>query len=355
MNVKALIPLVAGLGIGGLALTLGIKTLKNARAGQRPVTKVGIWGAKQNIPRGRAIRAEMLTELTYPKDLIPEGAFESKDNLVGRVPNLAAPRGLPVLEGMLTPPGTRPGIFVKPGYRAVAVKIDAGSGVDYHLEPGRFVDVVASFKVRRDGRNETIAKTIVENAELGAVGERLSPAASDEEGQSRGRPVRAVTLFVKPEQVKTLLLAEQRGRIKLSLRGDEDDSEVRDSVWLSDNQLMGLAAAGDEEQPGQPAVKPGAALEWFRGLFTGQAKLAARGSPMPRSWILKIYRGDKREVLEFKNADSHELVEPAKAATAGRQVSSGPTGPGVSVPPRTPASGGDDDQGAGFEPAELMG
>lgn len=302
MNVKALVPLVAGLGIGGVALVMGINTLKSARAAQKPVPMAKLWGAKDAIPRGREIQPEMLKEIPFPAKSLPAGAFTEKEKLVGRVLRIVAPGELPVLESMLTPPGTRPGIFVKTGYRAVAIKIDSGSGVDYHLEPGRFVDVVASFKVRRQGRRETIARTIVENAELAAVGPRLSPETGDEEsGTPRGRSVRAVTLFVQPDQVKQLLLAEQMGRIKLSLRGEEDVAALDDSTWVSDLELTGeLDQELETDEPETEIPVPTGAL----------AMLSAPTEPAgpDLSWSVSVYRGRREETIQFKDRESSERV-----------------------------------------------
>ncbi|MBK9121379.1 MAG: Flp pilus assembly protein CpaB [Phycisphaerales bacterium] len=322
MNAKALVPLVAGLGVGGLALFLGINTLKNAQATPQPVAKVKLWAPTQDIPRGTAIRDEMLTALSFPRELVPTGAFLKKDELVGRVPKLVAPAGLPVLESMLAPAGTRPGIFVKPGYRAVAVKIDSGSAVDFHLEPGAFVDVVASFQVRRNNRQETIARCIVENVELAAVGPRVSPGTNDDaDSQRRNQQVRAVTLFVKPDEVPKLLLAEQRGRIKLSLRGEFEETSKRDAEFVSDMELLGETPPADASKPSENPLS-----RWMQGLFAPQTApeppappvLAAvpppPAEPTEPEWVVRVFRGDREEVVRFKSRESRERVPAAKSA-----------------------------------------
>lgn len=353
MNVRALLPLIAGLGIGGLALFLGISTLKNARASQQPSPKVKLWAAAADIPRGTEIKDEMLQALAFPAELVPKGAFKEKAQLVGRVPQIVAPGGLPVLESMLAPPGTRPGIFVKPGFRAVAVKIDSGSGVDFHLEPGRFVDVVGSFKIRRNNRTETIAKTIVENAELAAVGPRLSASGADEDGAARARTVRAVTLFVKPDQVKTLLLAEQQGRIKLSLRGMDDQDPAHDAQWVSDFDLMGQINADKSELRPAPEPPP-TALSWLGGLLASVAATsgpAAAPEAVVPPWVLRIYRGPREEVIQFKSRDSSDRIGTGVAGlgkgAGNREQEPVPVGASP-APPSTGTSGGIE-----FEPEEL--
>lgn len=318
MNVKALVPLVAGLGIGGVALKLGMSTLQQARAGQRTVAKVAVWAPKEDLPRGVEIREEMLQEMAFPTDLVPNGAFKEKDKekLVGRIPRTEAPAGLPVLESMLAPAGTTPGINPKAGFRAVAVNIDAGSGVDYHLEPGAFVDVVGSFRIK----NETVAKTIVENAEIAAVGPRLSPAtgkAEDKEKDRSPQQVRAVTLFVKPDQVKKILLAEQQGKIKLSLRGADDTAEQKNDAFVSDRELLGLPAE-EKEATG----KSGPVSNWLRDLLKRSAKpapvlAAAPPQKVDEPWRVRIYRGPAEEQVQFKSRNSSERLNGTGSSDPG--------------------------------------
>lgn len=361
MNAKALLPLIAGLGIGGLALVLGINTLKSSRAAQAPAPRLNVWAAKEDVPRGTELSADLLVAVPCAADLVPPGAFKKQEELVGRIPRMVAPAGLPILETMLAPAGTKPGIFVKPGYRAVALKIDAGSGVDYHLEPGCFVDVVGSFKVRRDGRTQTIARTVAENAEVAAVGQRLSPAREAEPGKGekdKSQTVRAVTLFVKPELVPKLLLTEQEGRIKLSLRGYSEGEELNDDKWVSDADLMGEEQTEDKQSPDGDQAAAGA-LGLLKGLFTKPSatpaapQLAAVPPPAPalERWILRVYRGTQEEVLQFKSADSSERVddegEPAAAPPPAQPVAPPPVDLNPVHEPEP--------QGVSSEPEELAG
>jgi Flp pilus assembly protein CpaB len=132
----------------------------------------------------------MLTPMAFPVKLVPASALKDKEQVIGRVPRVEAPAGLPILEEMLLAPGEPAGVHVPPGLRAVAVKIDEGSGVDFHLEPGCHVDVIGYFTVRDRNRQETVARTIIENVRVAAVGPRLSAVTA--EGEERAsRPTRA--------------------------------------------------------------------------------------------------------------------------------------------------------------------
>jgi pilus assembly protein CpaB len=320
MNGKTLIPLAAGLGIGGFALWMGFNTLRNARGAQQAPTEIPLWSPKTDVPRGTEITEEMLQPLQFPASLLPPGAVQHKQDLVGRVPRLDLAAGLPILDELLLPAGARAGIFVRAGFRAVAVKIDEGSGVDYHLEPGAYVDVVGSFNVQRNGRQEMCAQTIVENVEIAAVGPRLSFVGKEEsggknQGARENRLVRAVTLFVKPEDVPKLLLTEQQGHLKLSLRGGGDSAEVGSRRTVSDQELTGTEPdSAPKSGAGAPSL-----LERLRGLFTkpqstppataAAAPVAAR-PVLDLTWAVAVCRGTGREMVHFKNRDSCERVEP---------------------------------------------
>jgi Flp pilus assembly protein CpaB len=228
--------------------------------------------------------------MKFPQELAPQGAVSDKEKIVGRVPHTGVPAGVPILDNMLLPPGVKAGIHVPPGFRAVAVKIDEGSGVDNHMQPGCRVDVVGYFTIKQSGKTETVARTIIENVEVAAVGQRLSPdAPSKSEGKdgkssSSGKPekpARAATLLVKPEQVPTLLLAEQKGEIKLSMRGLEDTSLAGRDDKTHEKDVTG---EGDAEQKAAAEQKKQTDLlanfmDGFKKKEKAEAKLEETAAP----------------------------------------------------------------------------
>ncbi len=312
MNAKALIPLIAGLGIGGLALKMGFDTLKNARGTQKPVDAVQVWGAARDILRGDVVTEDMLKPITFPSNLLPSGAVSEKDEIIGRVCEIDTPTSMIILDHTLLPPGETRRLRVKPGFRAVSVKIDEGSGVDFHLEPGCFVDVVGSFNVRGDGgKVETVASTLLENVEVAAVGERISPATAKEDEGKRPekRKVRAVTLFVKPEQVAKLHVTEQKGRIKLALRSDDDGGTIRNGQWVSELELSGQRRQAPPP-PSEPAGDPFDA--------SALAMLMTPSEPAQQNWVVGIYRGSaaKKEEVVFSDKNAIEPLTPTSDASA---------------------------------------
>lgn len=322
MNAKSLIPLVIGLGVGGYALKMVFDTVKRAQ-GAKPET-VNVWTAREDIPRGTSIDETSIQAVEFPANAVPEGAFQVKEDLLGRVPRITAPANLPILEPMLLPPGSNAGLWVRPGFRAVSIKIDESSGVSNLLQPGSRVDMIGYFKTTRGGRRETISRTLIENVEVAAVGARINIAV-EVDGKKRGvKPARAVTLFVRPESVTKIHLAEQMGKIKLSMR-NSDDGAVRDVDDRStENDVLGLPAQAVQ------VADNGSLLDKFKAMFAKQkgemdAKLKALAQkPGPLSQpstftvepvhTMVIVNGSKRSVLGWSSMDSTEpfLVESPK-------------------------------------------
>lgn len=316
MKGKAIIPLVAGLCVGGLALKIGWSTLQKAQGAQPELAQA--WASKEPLSRGVPITEAMLSSLKFPAQYLPPGSVKKKEDLVGRVPAMEAPAGLPIVESMLHPRGTPPGIFVPPGLRAVAVKIDESSGVDYHIEPGAHVDVVGYFMTRRDSKQEIVARTLIENVEVAAVGQKLQPGAGEQTDKSgKAKPARAVTLLVKPEFVPKLHLAEQRGKIKLSLRNEIESDGDRVATNTTEDDILGA-----------PPPKQGNVMDQLTALFARRnsagdsADAAARARaeaerlaaeqaaalPPPPAWVMSVWNGEDRQRLGWARMDSIEAM-----------------------------------------------
>jgi hypothetical protein len=129
MRPKTMIPLIAGLGIGFVAVKMGLDMVRHAQATQERQTAVVV-SASQIEPTAQ-IRPEMLGTRQVPQSLVPPGAFTSATDVAGRVTRTMIPKGMVLSEALLAPAGTTPGLQsrIPDGYRAVAVKVDEASSV----------------------------------------------------------------------------------------------------------------------------------------------------------------------------------------------------------------------------------
>ncbi|MCK4851420.1 MAG: Flp pilus assembly protein CpaB, partial [Phycisphaerae bacterium] len=242
MKSKAIIPMLVGVGIGLLALKMGWNYIEKSRlsaAASQGDTPVVV--ASRSVSPGTPIQLADLKTVQWPRSAVPGEAYADPQKLVGRVNQAPLSADLPILEPMLTPPGTTPGLpaLIPSGYLAMAVKVDEFSGVGGFLKPGDKVDVVATFNVKRakSGPTKTVTRTILQNVTISAVGQVKEPGENNQ-------PiiVRSVTLLVKPRQAQWLSMASSRGTIRLSLRsGRGADSTSTLSAITFEELLRGKA------------------------------------------------------------------------------------------------------------------
>lgn len=250
MKGKALIPLVVGLAVGLIAIKYTMDTVKKAGADSAEYVPVVV--AMTDIPASVQIKPEMMKVIKSPKTpLLPPDVFSSADALVDRVSLKSIPQGSPLLPSMVAPEGTPPGLGgrLPEGFRAVTVKIDESSGVGYLIHPDDWVDVLVVMDVQKKGRRETISRVILQNVQVGAVGQVLNDF-TEEKG---ARNVKSITLVVKKEDVPKLHLAQTRGRITLAMRGSED-ANTGENAEATESEVL-----GQEDEEALLAVAKGAA------------------------------------------------------------------------------------------------
>lgn len=174
--------------------------------------------AAVDVPPGTPLRAETVRLVAWPATALPAGAFQSVDELQGRVVLTSLVADEPILAGKLAPVGSGAGLppIIPPGMRAVSVPVNEVIGVAGYVLPGSRVDVLAT--TSPSGRPEdTTTKVVLTNVQVLAAGTRL-------EQQQEGEPMQisVATLLVTPEQAERLTLAVTEGKIHLALRNPLD-------------------------------------------------------------------------------------------------------------------------------------
>ncbi len=326
MKSKAMIPMLVGVGIGLLALKMGWdyveKNRVSAAASQGDTTVVV---ASRAVSPGIRLQLLDLKTVDWPRSAVPSEAYVDPEELVGRVNLRSLSAELPILESMLAPPGTTPGLpaLIPPGYQAMAVKVDEFSGVGGFLKPGDKVDVVATFNVKRSksGPTDTVTRTILRDITVSAVGQEKQ-ASEDNQAMI----VRSVTLLVKPRQAQWLSLASTRGTIRLALRSGQSADSTSPLPAIDFEQLL------RGELYNQTASRGGQSKSWIKSLLTPK-----KAPPVPvvsepvkvvkvdPHWKVQIFRGLKGEEIIFENVNSSRRMEPgsleeeSQGAPAGLQ------------------------------------
>jgi pilus assembly protein CpaB len=247
MRIIAVLVLVFGVALAGGALffaTEYFKEIKASMAQQGPDT-VRVLVAKQALNYGATIQPGNLRWVEWPKSAVPPGAFTSVEDLLGkkgaekRIVLRAIDPGEPLLESKITKLGESPRMAMNlgAGMRAVSISIDAISGVSGFVAAGDRVDILLT----RTQQDQLTSSVILQDITVIAVDQR-----SNAEGASP-RLGRTVTVEVDTNQAQKLALAQQVGRLSLTLRGiGETDDGILKPVTAA--ELSDFAAPEKEEE-----------------------------------------------------------------------------------------------------------
>lgn len=173
---------------------------------------------------GRALVAAGDVKLReMPVEFIPKGAVSRLGDAVGRMARVPLYPGEVLLASKLAPPGETPGLVhgIPAGERAVTIQVNEIIGVGGFIEPGHRVDIIATFdqELMEVDRSQLLLQDILVLAVAQATGARHGPVQEVREYTS-------VTLAVTPQDATRLVLADERGSLRLLLRPWGDDRVV---------------------------------------------------------------------------------------------------------------------------------
>lgn len=205
-----------------------------------------------------------------------EGAA-TLESMVGAVVRRHLDTDEPVTAAQIIKPGQRGFLaaVLRPGMRAVTVQIDKVSGNSGLVFPGDHVDLILTLELiggRNISSRSLASETILKNVRVIAMGQRVETFASID-AQVEERPATTATLEVVPEHAERINVAQQLGRLALSLRSladetgkaedqiiggilpDPNDPNSRQMTWASDVSAALRAQEVRAEPKAEPAKK----------------------------------------------------------------------------------------------------
>ncbi len=238
---------LVGLGVAGGAVFIA-RTQLETTSDATTSGIVEVVAAAEDIPFGSAIESHMLTSIRWPSESVPKGVFTEFETLLPRAggeprrAKRALAQGELLLVSKVSGYGEKVTIVQTLGEnnRAMAINVDAGSGVGGFVTPGDFVDVLLT-----QGRGENLsAVTVLQNIRIVGVDQ-----TSDEQVDQPGI-ARTVTVEVTPEQGQKLALAQQAGKLSLSLRSlDTLEDKPLAAVRLTDIMVERSPVPDDTPRP----------------------------------------------------------------------------------------------------------
>jgi pilus assembly protein CpaB len=194
--------------------------------------------AAADIPAQTLVTGEMLQVKKVAAEYIHPLAARKKEEVIGRITVAPVAAGEQVLKKRLAGPSeAKHGLsyLIPAGKRAVTVAVDDVSGISGLIRPGDRVDVAATVSIPGEREQKEIPYTLVilQDLQVLAVGKTLEDKS---EGQTP-LEYKTVTLAVTVEQSQPLVLASQRGSIRLMLRSPVDSSLVDTAPYRAEHFL----------------------------------------------------------------------------------------------------------------------
>ena len=196
---------------------------QNYEANKKPMTTQTIVVAKQPLRFGTEINASMLQEVPWPAEAVPSGAFAKIDEIVSggrRVVLAAIEANEPVLALKITGAGQRATLsaLVKPGMKAVTIRVNDVEGVGGFVLPGDHVDVVLTRQIEK---GSATTEVVLQNTRVLAVDQAADDRAF------KAAVAKSVTLEVSTVEAQKIWLASSVGSLSLLLRKAGETAEAK--------------------------------------------------------------------------------------------------------------------------------
>lgn len=223
---------------GGFVIALLVALIVQAGLSGGKGSEGQILVATKNLPIGQELSITDVKWQGWPKDATSASMIVRKDKqkledvAKGRLRREIA-KGEPIMSNALLAEGKGNVLAaaLEPGMRAVAIKVKAESMVGGFIAPGDRVDVIMTYDVRVDDRDNVAIKQQIQKYASETVLENVRVLAIDQQAKKdddKAKVGRTVTLEVDSKGAEKLNLAGAMGDLALSLRPIGDMSKTPD-------------------------------------------------------------------------------------------------------------------------------
>lgn len=248
--------LLVGMGLAGFAVYM-VKGYFDAQAAQlqrerqraaSAITTVDIYAPNRVLTYGELLTAEDVTLIKYARDYLPEGVYQTEEELfpagveTPRVVVLPMQVNEPIMANKVTEPGASRGLtaLVEPGMRAFPISGRVASGFG-NLRPEDRIDVYWTGRLRSGAEVTNLLKSGLE----------IIAVIGNEAGRGGAQNV---VVQVTPEEVALLTQAANSGSLTLALVGAGDLSTAS-PIQVDNRQITGETEEVVVEAP-EPEPEP---------------------------------------------------------------------------------------------------
>lgn len=192
-----------------------------------------------DVAQKTVIKEEMLVKTRMPKEAIHAQAVRKIEDAVGYITLNPLVKGEQLLKTRIAKPGDPTNglsYTVPPGKRGITVGVDDVSGVAGFVRPGDHVDVVGTITVKENNNDVSYTLIVLQDILVLATGKQLDEK-NNKNSDKEGSEYKTITVAVTPEQSRPLVLASQKGVIRLMLRSPVDSSTVNTTPIKPENLI----------------------------------------------------------------------------------------------------------------------
>jgi pilus assembly protein CpaB len=194
----------------------------------------------QDVASKTLLTKEMLAVKKVVADYIHPQALRKTEEAIGSITLTALVKGEQLLKSKIVKKDdTTKGLayLIPHGKRAVSIAVDDVSGVAGLLKPGDKVDVTAVIGIPDSaGKEVPHSLVVLQEITVLAVGKNLEEKTG--KGDNSKEEDKTVTLAVTVEEARPLLLASQKGALRLLLRSPVDSSTVKTNPFKAEDYLI---------------------------------------------------------------------------------------------------------------------
>jgi len=249
---KSIILIFIALGCG-LVASIGISQVMNRDSGSS-MEMEQILVALTDIDIGTKLDAQNIRLEDWPRAKVPDGAIRRLEDVKNKYSNARFFKGEPLHVSKVSDSLGNIAVKVPAGYRAMPVKVDEDT-VMKGISPGDRVDVMVFLK--RDlnqGIMETGAYTILKNVRVFAINTNTERAT---DSKAEAANFKTVSLLVKPDHARELIVASQVGKINLTLRRPDEKDELGEGEELTPLRDILAGHSHSASEPTASSASPG--------------------------------------------------------------------------------------------------
>lgn len=245
--------------------------------------------AKVPLPTGVFIQEDHLKWQIWPGDSVPESYYTAEEidpkDLLGAVVRRGFTAGEPITPTRVIRPGERGFLaaVLRPGFRAIAIRVNATSGVSGLVFPGDRIDILLTHVIVDRTGPEAIERrateTVLENVRVLAIDQTVDENAQEPSYANN------FTLEVTPKQAEMLAVVRELGGLSISLRSLAKDEE----------ELERLATQPKDETLEEVDPERGHTHTWDSEV----SRLVGMRSGTDNKKVVNITRGNQVEQQRF--------------------------------------------------------